>query len=197
MGRPYIVAIEGVDGCGKSTVIDQLREHFHDAMFAHFPTRSTAPGRLIHDYLTGNDVVQGEDLLELFLLDMYSFLSLYVYPVGGVWIFDRYIHSTLVYQPVLSGLGRDRIRDLASSLGVCFPDIAIYLRVDISTALERLSSRTNINRLDKDPRVLESVISGYDELSRAGYLVTVDATQPVDKVVSACVDIVRKGVING
>ena len=48
-----LIVIEGLDGCGKSTQLDMLKEKFPAARFISFPRYDTNSGKLIKQYLSG------------------------------------------------------------------------------------------------------------------------------------------------
>ncbi len=93
MGR--LIVLEGIDGCGKSTVAQVLKNKIRDAEIVSFPT----PDAKLRAAELENEPVMSSVLL--YVGDMVKALQETVAPLvkqGKTVIFDRYWLSTVVYQ---------------------------------------------------------------------------------------------------
>lgn len=187
-----LISFEGIDGCGKSTQIELLKESLSaKGLSVHLfrePGGTEISERirslLLHDTDDMNPVTE----LLLFSAARSQLISEKVVPLLNkekIVILDRFYDSTTAYQ----GYGRksvplDQIKLLNSIASHNqIPDITFYLRIDSDTA----SQRTQNNRKDRMERAgdqfFESVISGYDEISnQEDRFITIDATKSVEEI---------------
>lgn len=187
-----LIVIEGLDGAGKSTQIEQLGEHFNKRglgyEFIHFP-RTEAPffGELIARFLRGeygqvNDV---DPYLVAMLYagdrkdkaaDIYSWLN-----EGKYVLLDRYVYSNIAYQCAKVEDNNERetlkkwILDLEFSyFGIPLPSVNIFLDVPFEfTAGKLMNSRSGTDRdyLKGNNDIHESNL-GFQKKVRQVYLDT-------------------------
>lgn len=141
------IAIEGVDGAGKTTVITHLHSKFTDGsvLFTREPG-GTKVGKFIRDILVGETMDPLAEIL-LFFADRREHLLNVVNPArerGIHVITDRFEASTYAYQ--LAGHEHmeheELFRDLSSRVvGASAPDHYILLDVPTEVAAERMRSR--------------------------------------------------------
>ncbi|MFA1612399.1 dTMP kinase [Halobellus rubicundus] len=195
-----LLTLEGLDGSGKTTAWEALREAYPEAVFTREPTGSwygEAVSRSMRD--------DGADpLAELFLFtaDHADHLSRVVRPAladGNLVVSDRYSDSRFAYQAAalaesyLAG-GRDPleyIREIHEAFSHP-PDRTIYLDVDPEVAAERAGATNKFERVEYLSRVAEN----YERLIEAepDRFVRVDATQPLPAVREAVIDHVEEFV---
>lgn len=189
------IAIEGIDGSGKSTVISRLRGLLEGRGFRVHVTSepSQSPiGRLIRDWLLkpGSSVSHPSVFALLFVADRVQHYYGEIKPMldrGYIVISERYMESTLAYQGAM-GLPMDWLLELHRF--VPKPDLTIVLDVPVDTAIGRLMSRRELEVFEVDRDFLERVRSLL--LGRArevGYPV-VDASGDVDSVVNEVLELV-------
>ena len=65
MTKGKFIVVEGIDGCGKSTLIEKLKTHFPDAVFLREPTNGKF-GMTIRKKLSSEDVLDANEMLSLF-----------------------------------------------------------------------------------------------------------------------------------
>lgn len=181
-----LISFEGIDGCGKSTQIELLKEYLNNQNLSFSIFRE--PGGtvisekirtlLLHDSNEMNAVTE----LLLFSAARSQLITEKVIPLlkkGEIVILDRYFDSTTAYQ----GYGRQsaalnsikNLNRLASHQAV--PDLTFYLKVDPVEAAKRTE------KLDKDrmeragSEFFSRVSSGYDTLAESEpRFFTIDAT---------------------
>lgn len=171
-----IVALEGIDGCGKATQAKLLAEYL-GAEVVSFPDYSTLTGQMIRDHLTGgweavdvNNTFISEDgsstLNARVLQCIMTVNRLELLPKiedlrrrSKNVIFDRYASSALVYGG-LDGLEREWLELIQAPLPR--PDYYVLLDVPVSESFRRRPERRD--RYERDRDFLELVRDKYREL---------------------------------
>jgi len=179
-----LLTFEGLDGSGKTTCIEALRDGFPDAVFTREPT-TTWYGEAVARSIEDPDA---DPLAELFLYtaDHAAHLSETVLPAldaGEVVFSDRYSDSRYAYQGATLA---DRFDDPVAFVRRIHrpwtrsPDATVYLDVDPETAAERSGATNKFETADYLRRVREN----YERLVAADpeRFVRVDATRPLDAV---------------
>ena len=186
------IALDGIDGSGKSSQIGPLVEWLRSSGHAVTTCRdpgATATGDAIRGILLDRHDLQLAPTAEMFLY-MAARAQLVAEVVGpslarGEWVVsDRYLLANIVYQGHAGGLDPDTIRRVGGiATGGLMPDLVLLLDVDLETAARRLD-----RPLDK----LENRGDGYRQRLRSGYLaeaaaapdriVVIDATTPPEEV---------------
>ena len=201
------IALEGIDGSGKSTIAERLVQAFDAAGIEAILTREpggTALGERIRSLLLADD--QGPILPEtealLFAAARAQLVGEVVRPAlerGIVVITDRFADSSLAYQWGGRELDKDAVtavqRMATSGLE---PDIKILLDLPVETALRRrLAGADEVNRVDKEAVEFHArVRNAYLSLAGAdpGRWRVVDASRPEDLVWSDVLRAVNLGV---
>lgn len=189
-----LLTLEGLDGSGKTTAWEALRDEYPDAVFTREPTDSWY-GDAVARSMRDDDA---DPLAELFLFtaDHADHLSRVVRPAladGTLVVTDRYTDSRFAYQAAslaesyLAG-GRDPLNYIREIHEVFThpPDATIYLDVDPETAAERAGATNKFERV----AYLERVRENYERLIDAEpeRFVRVDATRPLPDVIDAVRD---------
>ena len=105
MGNKLIV-IEGLDGCGKSTQLELLKQNFPQCRFITFPYYQTPSGQIITEYLKGNypenDInVSAYTASSFYAVDRYTSFKTHwekEWLNGTPLISARYVSSNAIYQ---------------------------------------------------------------------------------------------------
>jgi dTMP kinase len=194
-GAGMLITLEGLDGSGKTTALEALREGDDlpdDTVFTREPTNTwygEAVRRSIED-------PHADPLAELFLYtaDHAAHLAETVEPAldeGRFVVSDRYSDSRYAYQGATLA---DRLPDALGFVQSVHrpwtrpPDATVYLDVDPETAAERAGASNKFERVSH----LTSVRRNYERLVEAepARFVTVDATRDRATVVEAVRDAV-------
>ncbi|AXR79436.1 dTMP kinase [Natrarchaeobaculum sulfurireducens] len=184
-----LVTLEGLDGSGKTTVWEALRERYPNATFTREPTNDSWYGDAVYRSIDDDDA---DPLAELFLYtaDHADHLSRVIEPAlerGDLVISDRYADSRFAYQgATLEGYDRLAVDDpLEYVVDVhdpftIEPDLTVYLELDPETAADRAGTTNKFERA----AYLESVHANYERLLECDpdRFVRVDATQEPDAV---------------
>lgn len=167
-----LITFEGIEGSGKSTQANLLRDFLSDKGYTVTVTREPGWGQL--GTLIRTIILEERDLVlapmaELFLFcaDRAQHVKDFIEPKlknGEIVICDRFYDSTIVYQ----GYGRKLDMRLvnkaakASALDIS-PDLTFLLNLPVREGLSRLKERGSITKMDEEP--LE-----FHEMIRQGYM---------------------------
>ncbi len=170
MARGFLIALEGVDGCGKSTQAELLAGALkarRQVVLTREPTGGPCGVRL-RRYLEGPDRnLTPEEELELFLADRREHVAQVIKPAlaaGRLVITDRYYYSSVAYQ---GALGLDPAVILARNEAFApRPDLVFLLLLAPAQALARLRrSPRRVRQVSEVQGYLETVAAIYSSLS--------------------------------
>ncbi len=203
----FWVVFEGIDGVGKSTLIDLVFKELERRDYCAIRTGEaggTQLGREIRQLLhfaSDRPVPLAEYLL--FAADRAQHMQQVVLPAlqnKKIVISDRSADSSLAYQGFGRGVDRDRIGMINTwTMQGVMPDRVFYLSLSVEEALSRLENRggiaTAFEREQKE--FFERVARGFEELfAERKNVTTLDATlSPSQLAQIVCTDLLR--VLNG
>jgi dTMP kinase len=191
------IALEGVDGSGKSTVAAALARRLEDE--GHLVTTVREPGgttvgEAVRALLLDSDKLDPWAEAFLFAAQRAELAREIIRPALelGRWVIsDRTYYSSIAYQGRARGLGEERIREL-NELGLdgVIPDKVFILDVSPSDALPRQHREDRIGR--ESAVFQETVRSAYLDLARkeSDRVVVLDGTLSVDRLVSEILEAV-------
>ena len=202
MSRPGLfVSVEGGEGVGKSTLLQNLIEHFK-AWDADVVTTREPGGTPVANAIRGvfAGVGGAESILpmtELMLVNAarHQHVEHLLRPsilAGNIVISDRYADSSRVYQGELGMVPRDTVEQmLAAATGGLEPDITFFLDCELDIALARVQERENqpgtdgVRRYDDADVAVHRVIQrGFQKLAVEfpKRIVTLDAAKSPEEV---------------
>jgi len=173
LARGILVSVEGIDGAGKSTLVnhlvDQLKQNGYPALATREPG-ATQLGTVIREIVQKKEVArtcQAEYLL--FAADRAQHFHEIVIPAlqrNMLVISDRMSDSSLVYQGYARGLCRDTIATInAWTMQGYQLDLTLYLKIDAQTALQRLTRRAQaLTVFEEKQAFTHKLIEGFDQL---------------------------------
>ena len=188
-----LVTLEGLDGSGKTTVWEVLREEFPELVYTREPT-DTWYGEAVNRSIEDDDA---DPLAELFLYtaDHAAHLAETVRPAlaeGKVVVSDRYSDSRYAYQAV--SIEGEVKRPLEYIRGVHQPwtrppDATLYFDVDPETG----AARSGATNKFEQAAFLSQVRSNYERLVdvEPGRFVRIDATRSPEEVIDSAVDVLE------
>lgn len=204
------ITFEGVEGSGKSTVLELVYKKLLEDKVNCIATREPGGVKIaeeIRNIVLGKENKELDDRTEalLFAASRRQHLVEKVWPAlkaNKIVLCDRFIDSSLAYQGGGKGLGVDEVLKInLFATENTFPDLTILFDIDPFQGLERIARNKNreVNRLDLESlNFYKKVRSTYLDLSKkyASRYVVIDASLPLDIVVSNTYTIIKKR-ING
>ncbi len=166
------VTVEGIEGCGKSTLISGLAERLREDGQEVLVTREPG-GTPVGDAIRGIFLEPGPALTPLTeALLINAARAQHVVDVilpaqraGKIVLCDRFVDSTLAYQGFGRGVDRAMLVDLcATATGGLDADLTFILDIPVAISRDRVAGRKE--RLDR----MESEDDGFHERVRAGFL---------------------------
>lgn len=196
MNRGRLLALEGLDGCGKSTQVEPLAEALrragHDVLTTREPTDGPH-GRRIREMARSGESVAPEEELRWFVEDRREHVAQVLEPAlaaGRVVLTDRYYLSSVAYQ---GARGLDWGAILADSeREFPAPDLALLFEIDPAAGLARVRARGGaIDRGFERPEFLAQVAEIFRALEPP-YVERIDAAASVEVVSEAVRERVRQ-----
>ncbi|MCS7121255.1 MAG: dTMP kinase [Archaeoglobaceae archaeon] len=173
-----LIAVEGIDGAGKSTIVkflaEELKKLSYDVVTFKEPSDSEY-GKILRSM---KERLDAEKELELFLKDRSIDVQKNIIPAlssGKIVIMDRYYYSNIAYQAA-RGLNAEIIKRENEKIAPK-PDLVILLDLDVETALSRKESRSVFEDKEYLKKVREEFLKLKDDNIKI-----VDASRPVEEV---------------
>jgi dTMP kinase len=185
---PAYIALEGLEGCGKSTHTTRLGQHL-DAVITREPG-GTRIGTELRAILANPDNVEMDRRTEALLMaaDRAQHMAEVIAPAlgrGQHVVSDRSIYSTLAYQGYGRQLGTAELLTISQwALRDRLPDIVIYIDVPTDVLNERLAKR-DLDRFEREgAEFFARIAQGFSELQQAdpARWIVIDGTMPKDDV---------------
>jgi dTMP kinase len=198
-----LIALEGIDGCGKSTQARLLAERL--GALLTFEPGDTALGVSLRPLVLDPDRATVAPLTEALLMaaDRAQHVIDVVRPAleRGTWVVtDRYSASTLAYQGYGRGLDLgDLARLMEWATAGLAPDLYVLVEVDLAVGQARRRGSTDDRMERQDDGFRQRVANGYRRLADGQdtpWLV-VDGTGPIEAVATAVWSGVRKRLGEG
>lgn len=159
MNRGIFITIEGVEGVGKSTNIEFIKQYLSNLNIDYLVTREPG-GTLLAENIRDLLLSIGDDspveLCELLLI--FSARAQHIEKViepalkGGTWVIcDRFTDATYAYQGGGRGMNAKLISELETMVqGSLRPDLTIILDLDPETGLSRARNRGELDRFERE-----------------------------------------------
>lgn len=209
MARGIFITLEGIEGSGKTTQVERLREllleNGHEVLVTREPGGSPI-GEKIRDILLDTSHKEMAPLTELLLYEASRCQHVYevirpALEAGKVVICDRFYDASTAYQGHARGIGIEKVKNLnLVATDGQKADLTIVLDLPVTDGLRRLGQ--NLDRIEGETVGFhERVRQGYLELagSEPARVKVIDATGSVEdtfeKVKTIVEDIIplRKG----
>lgn len=178
---PVFITIEGIDGSGKTSVVNHLKETFrnYDILFTREPYSQD-----IREAIERSGDNKKRQFL-LFLLDHFDHLENVIEPAlkeHRAVISDRYIDSRLAYQSVLLNTPIENIERY--HCGSIYPDLTILLYGDVPTFVRRAARRKGTINLFDDIATQKAIQDNFIKLAKRDKhrFVILDANLPLEVV---------------
>lgn len=203
MTRARFITVEGIEGAGKSTCLNLIRDCIRQHGWPLEVTREpggTELGEDLRELLLGHRHEGMADSTELLLMfaARAEHLHAKIIPAlsSGSWVLcDRFTDATYAYQGYGRGIELERIAVLEQWVQRGRrPDLTLLMDLPVETGLERAGRRSEPDRFERQTLAFfERVRNGYLSLARAEpeRFRVIDASQSLPEVseqVSAVID---------
>ena len=194
MNKGLFITFEGLDGAGKSTQIQKVKEIFEQKNYEVVLTREpggTAISEKIRDIILDNNNDEMSFVTEalLYAASRAQHVQQKIKPaldLDKVVICDRYVHSSIAYQGYGRGLGAERVMDINShATDGIMPDISFFILLPSDKAMERLkNSQRKLDRLEvEEIDFFQRVEAGYNLMAESyENIIKIDASKSVDEI---------------
>lgn len=196
--QPLLITLEGGEGGGKTTQAAFLQQKLlaagHEVLELREPGGTVISEQIRNVVLatkhSGKMHVATEVLLfQAARAQIYDELVLPALAANKIVIMDRSRDSSVVYQGIVRGFGRDKIEQLNNiSTQETYPNLTILLDVPADIGLHRTIAIGEVNRFEMEDVVFhQQVRDAYLQLAREDTKrwKVVDASQPIEAVEDA------------
>lgn len=180
-----LIALEGPDGCGKSTQLDLLsdwlRKGGHEVISTKEPTDNPI-GKILKNALLGEIDLSLEAEALLFASDRAQHFHEVIRPnveMGKIVVTGRYILSSLAYQ-TSRGLEQKWVEKINEK--VIKPDITILIDISPEIGLERKKSSRNPDQFEKDLELQKEVRETYKRIAKEKDIPIIDGSMSRERV---------------
>ncbi|MBO5995305.1 MAG: dTMP kinase [Firmicutes bacterium] len=192
--KGLFISIEGPDGSGKSTQIENIRKFFADKNIEIVFTREpggTPIGERIREIILDNSFKEMDYMTEamLYAASRAQHVAQIIRPAleaGKVVVCDRFVDSSLAYQGYGRHLGEAVEVINGYAVKECMPDVTFLLKVDPNVGKTRIkANRETEDRLEHEKLAFHrEVYEGYLELEKKypGRIVGIDASLGIDEI---------------
>lgn len=198
------ITIEGVEGVGKTTNIEHLKEFLEDNKIHYIVTREpggTQLGEKLRDLLltVSDETLDATAELLLVFAARAQHVAKVIRPAlaAGTWVLcDRFTDATFAYQGAGRGIDLESISALQSLVQHDLrPDLTLILDLDPAVGMERAAKRAALDRFEQEQiEFFERVRAGYLRIARSepSRCAVINADQPIAEVKAELVQTVRE-----
>lgn len=193
--KGLFITFEGPDGSGKTTQIEllmgYLKEKGREVVTAIEPGGTKLGEKIRHMLLDKENMgISPRTETLLFQASRAELVQKIISPAlkaGHIVICDRFFDSTIVYQGIARGLGKEKIIDMSLwATGGLIPDLTFLLSLDVDRGEERITGSLRIrDRIEmEEEKFKQKICEGYLELAREfnDRIIPVDAGQEIEAV---------------
>ena len=202
----YFITVEGGEGSGKTSVINEVVNLLKNDGYMNIVT-SREPGGIkiatdIRNVLLDKENTSMDPITETFLFaaSRRQHIVEKILPSlneNAIFICDRFIDSSYVYQGLAGNVGLDKVIDINTlAIDGCVPNLTILFDLDPVVGLERINKNKNreVNRLDLASLEFHNKVrDGYRKIANMfkDRIVVIDASQPFESVVKDVYDLIK------
>ena len=202
--KGFLISIEGIDGSGKSL----LSHNIHNALKATKIILTKEPGGTVLGekirtiLLEENAKMCAKSEFLLFAASRAEHFHTFVLPKleeDYIIICDRLNDSSLVYQGVARGLSIEKIKNINSwAMNNRYPDLVFYLKLDPTTALERIKKRNiPLTEFEKETSFIEKTVEGFNRIfANRENVITLDARKTPEEITKEAIEKINHYLAN-
>jgi len=190
MKKGVFIAFEGLDGSGKSTQVDAIKDRLINKhikfKIEKEPSDRNPIGLVVRDIIKGLTSVSPVTLAKLFSADRYEHVLHDIKPYidgGGHVIMDRFIFSSFAYQGLDCSYDEIYLYN-RDAIQLLMPDLTIFIDTPPEVCIERIDSTRNGKELfdDKLAAVYENYMNAFEKMKSEANILIVNGNQPPDAI---------------
>lgn len=201
--KNLVISFDGLDGCGKTTQIQKLKEYLDKERITFNVVRLAESIEDNEWFLRDLNNKQDTNLETCiyFLNQLYRFSNLIQSDLAynkefQVYILDRWIYSTYIYHGI-----NFKLKDLVNSVAkdILVPDIQFLINISYTTAIERLRNRgkDDLAILSTNPKLLQasannSASTASDRFAYINSLIEINGDESEDKIHNQLIEIIKE-----
>jgi dTMP kinase len=205
--KPLFIALEGIDGSGKSTQTKLLAQKLEEAghkVYATFEPTDGQIGTILRKILKGTQKADERVIAGLFVADRLDHLLneengiVKKLQEGYTVITDRYYFSSYAYH----GTHMDMnwvIEANAMSAKVLRPDINIFIDIEPEAAMQRMENRgvaEHYENVDNLRNVRDKYLEAFEKQKDAEHIVTVTGNRPAEETMQEIWEVIQQEINN-
>lgn len=190
------ISFEGIDGCGKTTLMEHLSLWLEKAGIPFIRTREpggTKIGEKIRELLLdpASAEMNGRTEVLLYSASRAQLTNEVIVPniKKGTWVLtDRFVDATFAYQGFARGFDLEKLKAIQEwTTKDVWPDKTILLDCDVTVALGRMGARNGEkDRIEQEDRIFhQKVRDGYLTLAKMepDRFLVLNAEKPLEDVI--------------
>lgn len=210
--NPYpgkYIAIEGIDGSGKSTQVERIEQHLrkteNSVITTSEPNAKLIIGKLVREILVGNVKVPAASLQYIYTADRVMNFKEIIEPAlkeGKTVISHRCFWSAVPYGLLdrKEEVSFDSAKQILIAQGILalyhqfiVPDITFFLDISVDLAMERVAAAGKTDLYDKREKI-EKIAKGYQWLLKKfpDKFVVIKGDQDQEKVTEEIIEKLNK-----
>lgn len=163
------IAVEGIDGSGKSTTIREIKRYIEskgEAVYLTAEPTTLATGKIVRNFLseTNSDTPLIHEMLALaFAADRINHLREEIWPAlrkKQTVITDRYFFSSVAYQSL--NVSYEWVKGI--NRFATLPDVLVFIDVSVDKAVERLTKFRTSTEIYEKRELLQQIDRNYREV---------------------------------
>lgn len=172
--KGIFISIEGPDGSGKSTQIENIKKYFENKNMELVFTREpggTRIGERIREVILDKDTPEMDPMTEamLYAASRAQHVAQVIRPAlaaGKIVVCDRFIDSSIAYQGFGRHLGESVNIINGYAVKECLPDVTFLMKLDPAIGKNRIKADEQ-DRLEQEKNAFhQEVFRGYLELEK-------------------------------
>jgi dTMP kinase len=194
MEKNLFIALEGIDGSGKSTQINLLKDNLEKSghrVYTTFEPTDGPIGKLIRDIFNHRMEADQRTIAALFVADRFEHIlnkengMLKKLEEGYTVITDRYYFSSYAYHGVHMPVDWV-IQSNALAAGLLRPDLNVFIDIDPETSMERIRKGRNslelFETLENQKRVRDKYFEVMERLKEEEKIFITNGNRPPEEI---------------
>ena len=193
-----IISFEGIEGVGKSTQINLLKDHLESKNYQveiYREPGSTSVGEKIRDILLdlNNDLSNETELLLMFAARSELISKKVNTSKCDYLLLDRFFDASMAYQGYGRALSKDFISSLTTFINCPIPDLSFLLDISVEEGFKRKNNDIKDRIESSSNNFFNKVRKGYLSIAKANKkrFVIIDAENDIDKIHSIIVNKIK------